>query len=118
MARYALRSQKHSTKAFRSISFIEKILEILFLKISVFYFFNQRASGQLTGYRVVQTGDEWDGRTFPLGGALEAVYRPGLNGVILVEVLSDRSIKIEAFQDARSLDEVTGFTEDAKTYVR
>ena len=79
---------------------------------------NQGDSGQLTGYRVVQTGDEWDGRTFPLGGALEAVYRPGLNGVILVEVLSDRSIKIEAFQDARSLDEVTGFTEDAKTYVR
>jgi len=79
---------------------------------------NQGDSGQLTGYRVMATGAEWDGKTFPRGGVLEAVYRPGLNGVILVEVLSDNSIRVETFQDARSLNEVSGFTEGANIYVR
>ena len=67
---------------------------------------------------MAETGEQWDGKTFPRGGVLEAVYYPGINGVVLVQMLNDNSIRVEAFQDAKSLNAVSGFTEDAKIYVR
>ena len=78
---------------------------------------NKGDSGQLSGYKVAETGEQWDGKTFPRGGVLEAVYYPGINGVVLVQMLNDNSIRVEAFQDAKSLNAVSGFTEDAKIYV-
>ena len=74
--------------------------------------------GDESGYKVLATGELWDGKMYPEGGVLEAVYHPGLNGVVVVQVLNDKQIKVEAFQDARSLEEVSGFTENAKIYVR
>jgi hypothetical protein len=74
--------------------------------------------GDKSGYKVLETGELWDGKTYPQGGVLEAIYHPGVNGVVVVQVLNDQQIKVEAFPDTRSLDEVSGFTENAKIYVR
>ena len=79
---------------------------------------NQGDRGDGTGYKVLATGELWDGKTYPEGGVLEAIYHPGVNGVVVVQVLNDQQIKVEAFQDARSLEAVSGFTENAKIYVR
>ena len=73
--------------------------------------------GDEPGYIVASTGEKWFVNTYPEGGVVTAVYREVV-GVVLVEMLNDRTIKVEEFPKVRNLDDVSDFTENARIYKR
>ena len=70
-----------------------------------------------SGYITPSTGKWWDDKTLPENRSLVAVYRDDPAGVLLVEMLEARTIRIEIFENKEPY-EVSGFTDNAKIYIR
>jgi len=74
------------------------------------------------GLEVVSTGERWYGDTYPEGGLVPTVYEDP-SGVVLIEMIDERSIKVETFNTwdgsrRRSLEEMSEFTDNYKIYTR
>ena len=67
------------------------------------------------GYKVASTGKVWDYDLY--AGPIQVVPENVVEGVILVQMLEDRKIKLEVFPSKKA-SEVNGFTENAKIYER
>ena len=70
-----------------------------------------------SGYKVVSTGEWWDDESFPGKRNLRAIFRDYPLGVVLVEMIDDRTIKVEVFEDT-PVENVVAFTNNFKMYVR
>ena len=77
-----------------------------------------------TGFEVANTGERWFGDTYPKGGLVVTFHdHPG--AIALVEMLDERTIKLETFatwdevlERRITLDEISGFTDKFKIYKR
>ena len=77
-----------------------------------------------TGFEVANTGERWFGDTYPKGGLVVTFYdHPG--AIALVEMLDERTIKLETFatwdevlERRITLDEISGFTDKFRIYKR
>ena len=74
------------------------------------------------GFEVVSTGERWYGDTYPEGGLVATVHE-NPSGVVLIEMLDERTIKVETFNAwdgsrRRSLEETSEFTDNYKIYTR
>lgn len=72
---------------------------------------------ELTGFEYVQKGTSkyWDRRTFMKG--LVVQNNTNVEGVMLLELLENRKLKIEVFP-GKTAEQVNGFSTSAKIYVR
>jgi len=71
---------------------------------------------ELVSYRHYIGDKEWDYRE-EFSQNLKVKNGEGVLGVVLMQMLEDRKLKVEVFPD-KTANEVTGFTENAKIYVR
>ncbi len=77
---------------------------------------NNMIKYELVGYdHVTQSGVPWDRISLVKG--LKAVSRENVEGIALVQMIADRSIKFEAFP-GKTASQVNGFTSSAKIYER
>jgi len=76
----------------------------------------ERVKYELTGYEYVdESGRSWDRQSYATG--LRAESGDNVQGVILVQLLENRKLKVEVFP-GKSADQVSGFTSAAEIYVR
>ena len=77
-----------------------------------------RKDGTFTsGLIVASTKENWDDHTYPDGGKLEGKYYKDSSGILLVEMPEKGILKMEIFH-RKTKDEVSGFTDNYKIYIR
>ncbi|MBR9680659.1 MAG: M23 family metallopeptidase [Candidatus Altiarchaeota archaeon] len=71
---------------------------------------------ELVGFEYIDgTGNKWDNQIF--SDSVKPVDSEWVSGVVLLQMLEDRKLRAENFP-GKALNEVSGFTNDAKIYVR
>jgi hypothetical protein len=76
-----------------------------------------------SGFEVASTGERWYGDAYPEGGELVATLHENPSAVVLIEMLDERTIKVETLDmydgsRRKSLEETSEFTDNYKIYER